>query len=75
MRVHLALALSVLTLQGYVHPAAAAWGPFVSLGTNTVNSDASCASPTSGTAICAARSFTNTWSTSSAARPGLVGRI
>src|SRR5450432_3612666 len=41
-------------------PAMAAWGPFVSLGNNTVNSDPSCAPITGGKAVCAARSFTNT---------------
>ena len=47
-----------LTLQAL--PAIAAWGPFVAVGTNTVNSDLSCAPLTGGKAVCAARSFTNT---------------
>ena len=41
-------------------PAMAAWGPFVPLGSNTVNSDPSCAPLPGGQAVCAARSFTNT---------------
>src|SRR5450432_546271 len=41
-------------------PASAAWGPFVAVGTNTVNSDLSCTPLTGGKAVCAARSFTNT---------------
>src|SRR6266567_233699 len=60
MKARLAVSLILLTLLVHPHPAAAAWGPFVSLGTNTVNSDASCTGLTGGTAVCAARSLTNT---------------
>jgi hypothetical protein len=60
MKVRLAVALTVLMLLVQANQAMAAWGPFVSLGTNTVNSDASCTGLTGGTAVCGARSLTNT---------------
>jgi hypothetical protein len=60
VRIRLAVALTVLMLLTQANQAAAAWGAFVSLGTNPVNSDASCTGLTGGTAVCAARSLTNT---------------
>src|ERR1700732_1049484 len=60
MKARLAVSLILLLLLVKAHPAMATWGSFVSLGTNTVNSDPSCAPLTGGGAVCAARSFTNT---------------
>lgn len=59
MKVRLTLFLVLLCLLVQVRPAMAAWGSFVSLGSNTVNSDPSCAPLSGGKAICAATSFAN----------------
>jgi hypothetical protein len=75
MKIYLSLVLSALTLLVHALPAAAAWGPFVSLGTNTVNSDVSCAPLTGGDAVCAARSFTNTILVNQFNGTALAGRV
>jgi len=60
MKARLVVLIATLLLLLQAYPAMATWGGFISLGTNTVNSDPSCAPLSSGAAICAARSFTNT---------------
>jgi hypothetical protein len=60
MKVRFAFLLTLLSLLVQGYPAMASWGSFVSLGTNTVNSDPSCAPVSGGDAVCAARSFANT---------------
>src|SRR5258708_13741088 len=59
MKIRLCVSLTLLFLLGQSHPALAAWGPFVSTGATTVNSDPCCAPTNAGQAICAARGFTN----------------
>src|SRR5260370_5237197 len=60
MKVRLVVLLTLLFLLVQAHPAMAAWGSFVSMGSTTVNSDVSCADTTGGQAVCAASGFTNT---------------
>jgi hypothetical protein len=54
------VSLTLLLLLVQAHPAMAAWGSFVQMGSTTVNSDVSCATTTGGQAVCGASGFTNT---------------
>ena len=60
MKFGLMLCCSLVLVILSTQPVSAAWGPFVSLGSTTVNSDPSCAPMPGGKAVCSARSFANT---------------
>src|SRR5882762_10349483 len=60
MRFALTLCCALFLVCLSTQPVLAAWSPFISLGSTTVNSDPSCAAMPGGIVVCSARSFANT---------------